>query len=49
MVGGAIMLGKTDENGQYKWDIGMTSEGISARQITTGSLNTGLITIYNGE
>ena len=48
IVGGAILLGGTDENGQETWAIGMTANGINAKTITTGHLNTGEVTIMNG-
>ena len=48
MVGGAILLSGTDENGQETWAIGMTANGINAKTITTGRLNTGEVVIMNG-
>ena len=48
MVGGAIMLGGIDDNGQEQWMIGMTAAGINAKTITTGRLNTGEVMIMNG-
>lgn len=48
IVGGAIMMGSIDENGQEKWSIGMTAQGINAKTITTGRLNTGEVIIMSG-
>ena len=48
IVGGAIMLGTLDEGGQEKWSVGMTAQGINAKNITAGTLNTGEIIIMNG-
>ena len=36
------------DNGGEKWTTGITAKGINAKVITTGALNTGLVTIYNG-
>lgn len=49
IVGGAILLGSNDENGQERWDIGMTAAGINAKTITAGRLNTGEVIIMNGD
>ena len=49
IIGGAIMLGGIDDNGQEKWDVGMTAAGISAKIITSGRLNTGEVVIMNGD
>lgn len=36
------------DNGGEKWTTGITAKGINAKVITTGTLNTGLVNIYNG-
>jgi hypothetical protein len=48
-VGGAILLGQTDENGNEKWVTGITANGISANLISAGVINTGEIQIMNGK
>lgn len=37
----------TDDGGEH-WTTGITAKGINAKVITTGTLNTGLVNIYNG-
>jgi hypothetical protein len=48
LIGGAILMGVQDENGQRKWKTGLTPDGISASLITAGTVNTGKISIMNG-
>jgi autotransporter adhesin len=48
MVGGAILLSKQDKNGEQKWVTGVTSDGISASLISTGTLNAGIINVVSG-
>lgn len=48
IVGGAIML-RDDNDDLLGWKTGITADGISAKLITTGQLNTGMIQIMNGE
>lgn len=45
ITSGGIFL---SNNGGEKWTTGITANGINAKTITTGVLNTGLISIYNG-
>ena len=45
ITSGGIFL---TDNGGEKWTTGITAKGINAKVITTGALNTGLVTIYNG-
>jgi hypothetical protein len=48
LIGGAILMSAQDENGQRKWKTGLTPDGISASLITAGTVNTGNISIMNG-
>lgn len=48
IVGGALLLRDEDGDG-LGWKAGLTSSGLSAKLITSGQLNTGLIQIMNGE
>lgn len=48
IVGGAIMLRDEDGDG-LGWKTGITSEGINAKIITAGQLNTGTVQIMSGE
>ena len=48
LIGGAILMGVQDENGQRVWKTGLTPDGISASLITAGTVNTGNIAIMNG-
>jgi hypothetical protein len=45
ITSGGIFL---SNNGGEKWTTGITANGINAKVITTGALNTGLVNIYNG-
>jgi hypothetical protein len=51
MVGGAIMISKPprEEEEEVKWSTAMTADGIAASVITSGSLNTGQVSIMNGK
>ena len=48
LIGGAILMGVLDENGERKWKTGLTPEGISASLVTAGTINTGSIAIMDG-
>ena len=48
-VGGAILLGQKDDNGNDKWVTGITADGVSASVLTAGVVNTGEIQIMNGD
>lgn len=48
MVGGAILL-RDDEDDGLNWKTGITAQGISAKLITSGQLDTGVIRVMNGE
>jgi len=45
IVSGGILL--TNDGGET-WNLGITSEGISASRITSGEVNTGVVSIMNG-
>ena len=47
LLGGAILMGKNDENGQFGWKTGLTADGISASLVTAGTINAGVIEIKN--
>ena len=49
LIGGAILMGVQDpKTGVRKWKTGLTPDGISASLVTAGTLNTGSISIMNG-
>jgi hypothetical protein len=49
LIGGAILMSIQDEKtGERKWKTGLTPEGISATMLTAGSIDTGNISIKNG-
>jgi hypothetical protein len=45
LTSGGMFLSK---DGGEKWTTGITADGINAKVITTGALNTGVVNIYNG-
>ena len=47
LIGGAILMGVLDENGERKWKTGLTPDGISASLVTAGTINTGSIAIMD--
>lgn len=48
IIGGAIMMRDKDKDG-LGWKVGITSKGISAKLLTAGQINTGVISIMNGD
>lgn len=48
LVGGAILLPKTNNHGQ-EWYPLLTAQGINAKAITSGQLDTAILQIMNGE
>ena len=48
MVAGGIFLRDKNDDG-LNWKVGITSEGINAKLITAGQINTGLIQIMRGD
>jgi hypothetical protein len=42
------MIGREDENGVFKWDTGISHNGINASLLSVGALDTNKITIRNG-
>ena len=46
--GGIFTSTEKASNGDWKWNTGITPEGINANLITTGQLDTNLIKIYSG-
>lgn len=47
--GGIFTATEKNEDGQWRWNTGITPEGINADLITTGQLDTNLIKIYAGD
>ena len=47
--GGIFTATEKTEDGNWKWNTGITPEGINANIITTGRLDTNLINIYAGD
>lgn len=47
--GGIFTATEKNEEGQWRWNTGITPEGINADLITTGQLDTNLIKIYAGD
>ena len=47
--GGIFTANEKNEEGAWKWNTGITPEGINADLITTGQLDTNLIKIYAGD
>jgi hypothetical protein len=47
IIGGAILLRDQDEDG-LGWKVGITSTGISAKLLTSGRVDTGVVQIMNG-
>jgi hypothetical protein len=44
-VSGGILL---SSDGGNTWDMGITNDGVSAKILTSGVLNTGIVNIMNG-
>lgn len=47
LTSGAILLSDTNDGGEEIWKVGLTAKGISASNITAGSINTDKIQIMN--
>lgn len=47
--GGIFTATEQNSEGNWKWNTGITPEGINANLITTGQLDTNLIKIYSGD
>ena len=47
--GGIFTSTQKDSEGNWKWNTGITPEGINANLITSGQLDTNLIKIYSGD
>ena len=47
--GGIFTSTQQDSDGNWKWNTGITPEGINANLITSGQLDTNLIKIYSGD
>lgn len=48
MVGGAIMISRSDGYGNQRWSTAITGKGISANAINSGTINASEISIMNG-